>query len=275
MGGDKVTALKKRLTPKQVTIDGETFWVAEGDLLLDADQLAEYARQRDILAQQGALRMEAFEAGMGISPAAGPAGLVAVSSGEKLVRWRDGMVLTYCVLRSTFASVREYRLARRSVEAATGAWEETCGVAFEHRAALDTSTSTQVPEVMFTVREIDAGGRFIAAAFFPTDPPERRRVLIDPSFFGTSLSFDRVGVLRHELGHVLGFRHEHIRSDAPPACPDEDLADTIDLTAYDPKSVMHYFCGGVGNRDLAITAVDTVGAQRMYGLPLTAFEFVE
>ena len=66
------------------------------------------------------------------------------------------------------------------------------------------------PELVFTVRHVDAGGQFIAAAFFPTYPPLRRRVLIDPSYFADDLSFDRVGVLRHELGHVLGFRHEHI-----------------------------------------------------------------
>jgi hypothetical protein len=30
-------------------------------------------------------------------------------------------------------------------------------------------------------------------------------VLIDPSFFADDLLFDRVGVLRHELGHTLAF----------------------------------------------------------------------
>ena len=124
------------------------------------------------------------------------------------------------------------------------------------------------------MRKIDSGGRFIAAAFFPNDPPARRRVLIDPSFFDPDLQFDPVGGLRHELGHVLGFRHEHIRSGAPPACPQEDTFDTVDLTQYDPQSVMHYFCGGVGSPDLAITEVDRKGAQRVYGLPRGSFAFV-
>ena len=80
-----------------------------------------------------------------------------------------------------------------------------------------------------------------------------------------------LGVLRHELGHVLGFRHEHIRSGAPPGCPDEDVFGAIDLNDYDPKSVMHYFCGGVGNRDLVITAEDRTASQIVYGQPLTEF----
>jgi len=82
-------------------------------------------------------------------------------------------------------------------------------------------------------------------------------------------------VLRHELGHVLGWRHEQIRSEAPAICPDEDTANTVDLTQYDPQSVMHYFCGGVGSRDLAITDVDKIGSQKVYGLPFDSFNYVE
>jgi hypothetical protein len=123
------------------------------------------------------------------------------------------------------------------------------------------------PSLVFTVRYLDAGGQFIAAAFFPTYPPARRRVLIDPSYFRPDLPFDPVGVLRHELGHVLGFRHEHIRSGAPSTCPEENTDEVVDLTAYDPKSVMHYFCGGVGSRDLRITDIDREGAQKLYGPP--------
>ena len=124
------------------------------------------------------------------------------------------------------------------------------------------------------MRFLDVNGQFIASAFFPNDPPDRRRILIDPSYFDPQLGFDQVGVLRHELGHVLGFRHEHIRSGAPPDCPDEDVTGTLDLTQYDPKSVMHYFCGDLGSKTLEITDVDRIGAQRVYGLPLSSFHLV-
>ena len=113
----------------------------------------------------------------------------------------------------------------------------------------------------------------IASSFFPSDPPDRRHMLIDPTYFTTS--FDKVGVLRHELGHVLGFRHEHIRNDAPPVCPNEPLWDTQVLSVYDPKSVMHYFCGGVGSHDLQITDLDRKGARMVYGPPLAASAMVE
>jgi len=119
----------------------------------------------------------------------------------------------------------------------------------------------------------DAGGSVIASSFFPSDPPDRRHLLIDPTYFTTS--FDKVGVFRHELGHVLGFRHEHIRNEAPPVCPNEPLWDTQVLSAYDPKSVMHYFCGGVGSHDLSITDLDRKGARMVYGPPLSAAALVD
>ncbi len=37
---------------------------------------------------------------------------------------------------------------------------------------------------------------------------------------------------------------------------------------------MHYFCGGVGSRELAITALDRVGAQVVYGPPQAGLESV-
>jgi hypothetical protein len=38
---------------------------------------------------------------------------------------------------------------------------------------------------------------------------------------------------------------------------------------------MHYFCGGVGSRTLAITDKDRVAAQSLYGLSLSAVIFVD
>ena len=266
-------SVQERLAPTRLEIDGETYFVAEGDLLLDADQLELYAEQQDA---QAALR--SAELALDIAPIADVGGretrgLLGITSAGRMLRWRDGLVLDYCVIRNTFADAAEYQTVVDAMANATAAWERTCGVTFDHQAQFDDSATTQVDEVLFTVRKIDANGRFIAAAFFPNDPPVRRRVLIDPSFYTTS--FDRVGVLRHELGHVLGFRHEHIRSGAPAACAVEDLTEVIDLTQYDPQSVMHYFCGGVGSLELRITALDRAGSQRLYGLPLSEFTFAE
>jgi len=274
-GSDLFAQLRTRL--KTVDVDGEKYYIAEGDTLFDEDQLGFYALQRQKADEAQRAAETASEAGLGITPilSSPPRGLLGMTQNGKIVRWKPGFVLTYRVARETFTSDERYTLAVQSVQGATQAWEQTCGVKFEYRADLDNQPGSGPAGALFSVREFDAGGDFIAAAFFPNDPPVRRRVLIDPSFFEPNLSFDRVGVLRHELGHTLGFRHEHIRSGAPPVCPQESLVDTIDLTKYDPQSVMHYFCGGVGSRDLKITELDRIGSQRIYGPPLENVSFLD
>ncbi|HKQ79628.1 MAG TPA: matrixin family metalloprotease [Blastocatellia bacterium] len=246
---------------KKVKVDGEMLYRVEGDLLLDEDELTQYAADKT---RSGSTNLSSR-----------PDGLLGITQGGKIVRWSPGVVLTYCVIKSTFSSVAQYNLVRELMRQATSDWESTCGVKFQYKEDLDGSNPTPTPAgLVFIVREIDAQGMFIASAFFPNGPTNRRRVLIDPSFYTLSpppAGFSQVGVLRHELGHVLGFRHEMIRSGAPITCPDESLLDTVDLTKYDPQSVMHYFCGGVGTREMAITELDKTGAQKLYGNPLNMF----
>ncbi len=171
--------------------------------------------------------------------------LVGIVDDEgRMVRWKKGLVLTYNVLKRSFASDAQYQTVVQAMRVATADWEAACGVNFKHLSDLDGGVAPGSPASLFRVQAVDAGGRFIAMAFFPNEPLARRAVVIDPSFFSPTLRFDRTGVLRHEFGHVLGFRHEHIRSEAPAICPDETTGNTINLSDYDPRSVMHYFCGG-------------------------------
>lgn len=252
---------------KKVTIEGQTFYLAEGDTLLDEDQLGVYAIQREAVDAAREAARRASDAGLGLTVITdGPSDrLLGMTEGGKIVRWAPDAVLSYRVIRETFGASANYAMVVSNMRAATAAWENACGVRFEHRQELDEIPGTGKEGCVFTVRELDAGGEFIAAAFFPNDPISRRRVVIDPSYYAASLTFDRVGVLRHELGHALGFRHEHIKSGAPAVCPDEPLFNTISLSDYDPKSVMHYFCGGVGSRELALSERDIASARLVYG----------
>jgi len=69
-------------------------------------------------------------------------------------------------------------------------------------------------------------------------------------------------ILGHELGHTLGFRHEHTRPEAGVCF--EDL-NWRPLTPYDSASIMHYpQCNGT-SLDLSMTATDRQGVVALYG----------
>jgi hypothetical protein len=246
-----------KASPKRVVVAGITYYVVEGDLFLDETELFAYSTRR------AALQLRA-----GSGQPMQRKGLVAMTNDEgRIIRWRKGLLLTYAVLRSTFAGNEQYETVAAAMHQATAGWEGICGVNFEHLQSLDEGSSAEQEKAIFRVAGHDGHGQYIAVAFFPNHPSSRRTLFIDPSYFLPDLGFDQTGVLRHELGHVLGFRHEHIRSNAPAVCPDEPLEHTINLTDYDPRSVMHYFCGGVGSKDLAFTDADRRGARMVYGPP--------
>ncbi len=263
------TYLRLRNELSSVEIDGVSFFLAEGDLLFDEDELLFYARRRRLASLRFAERLigNGPELGDAQTVTSGPAELMGVIRNGRPVRWDAGMLLTYCVLRRTFDSDENYRTVVAAMDEAARSWESICGVSFAHVSRLDDSADMKPDGVLYPVREISVDSTMVASAFFPTDAVFRRRMLINRLRYYTT-SFDRVGVLRHELGHVLGFRHEHIRSGAPAACGDESEANTIPLTAYDPQSVMHYYCGGRGTHLFNFTENDIIGAQKLYGPPL-------
>jgi hypothetical protein len=253
----------KQTLPK-ITFEDKVFWIAEGDTRLTESELRQYAETRvEQLDRYKAARGRKQTREINIMPRL----LIQQNplTGD-LIRWTPGKNLKYCVLRLSFPTQAEYDSVVSQMREASEDWEETCNIAFEHVSTADNSAPGPVPptEVLFTVRKFPLTGGVIASAFFPQDGADERHMLIGPAYFTTS--FNRVGVLRHELGHVLGFRHEHIRSEAPPACFTGEMPDgnTVPLTAYNPTSVMHYFCGGVGDINLGISSLDRVGARIVY-----------
>lgn len=168
--------------------------------------------------------------------------------------------LTYVVVRSTFGTDEEYQLVVQNMKQAGRAWEQACAgckITFAEVSEADAASKKPV----FQVKKIFSGGLFAASAFFPSTPNFRRNLLIDPTYFTSKA--DKVGILRHELGHILGYRHEQLHGVS--GCDTKgDNGPWLPLTAYDPKSVMHYFCGDAGTLDLKLTQQDIEGHRKQY-----------
>ena len=170
--------------------------------------------------------------------------------------------LTYCIATGKGGfSASEYSAVVAAMNGATGDWEGTANVNFVHASNLDGSGCSKRTGVVFNVRRVNSG-QYLASAFFPNYPRRSREVLIDGSSFGTITPYSLRGILRHELGHTLGFRHEHTRPESGTCFEDNQWRA---LTAYDSASVMHYpQCNGSNNGDLVLTSLDRSGARILY-----------
>ncbi len=191
------------------------------------------------------------------------------TSGELIVnrvggrddRWSDAIAsnITYCVSQSSFGS--RYSAVVNAMNSATSAWEGAARVNFVHASAQDGNCTRNNSGVVFNVRQVSTS-QYLARAFFPSSSRRNREVLISTSSFGNISPWTLAGVLRHELGHTIGFRHEHTRPESGTCFEDNNWRA---LTSYDSASVMHYpQCNGTNRGDLVLTSKDTSGARALY-----------
>ena len=197
-------------------------------------------------------------------PATTPGALVVHQEGGQDAVWNSTQKkqLTYCV-STTFGT--RYQRVVTDMQDATAAWAKVGDVAFVHVVSQDASCTASNANVVFDVRPVNVNGQYLARAFFPNEPRPARNVLIDESSFQLQPNqpLTLVGILRHELGHTLGWRHEHTRPESGTCFEDSDWRP---LTAYDGFSVMHYpQCNGGGDWSLTLTHLDKNGAACAYG----------
>lgn len=179
--------------------------------------------------------------------------------------------LRYCVSQATFGA--NHATVVSAVTQAANAWEAAARVDFIHEAWRDNDCTANTPGVIFDVNQVNFN-EYDARAFYPNAARPARNLRIDARIWtqGVTPPASLVGLLRHELGHALGFRHEHTRGEANPdpntGCFEDNFLWRA-LTPYDVASVMHYraSCNGLATGDYDLTWQDQWGASLIYPFP--------
>ena len=165
--------------------------------------------------------------------------------------------LTYCVSDDFGA---DKATVVDAIAAGAGQWEAaSSGVDFTYVPSEDADCVTSNDAVLFSVEPV-VTNEYIARAFFPSSPDSERNVLVADSL--TTSGWAPENILAHELGHALGFRHEHTRPEAGTCFEDNSWRP---LTPYDAASIMHYpQCNGA-TEDLSMSGTDREGVASIYG----------
>jgi hypothetical protein len=190
--------------------------------------------------------------------------------------------LSYCI-STAFGS--NYARMQAEMEVATWAWAREANVMFPYKSSEDANCNDANTAVEIPVVPDNGGG---ACAFFPDQDgqpfctSQGRALVIDIASIDAWPSqeiwgeyypnVNTVGTLQHELGHVIGMRHEHIREmdNAVANCVGEVNfpGNHRALTEYDQNSAMHYpWCDGLLTADQHVTPLDGAGANSLYGVP--------
>ena len=188
--------------------------------------------------------------------------LIVHTVGGQDAKWNDTVKLnlTYCI-SNNFGS-RKTTMVNAFRRATDEGWETMGNVNFVYVSSQDSNCTNSNTNVLFNVRQV-SGQPYLARAFFPNNGRSSREVLVDTSAFG-NIGWPLENIIGHELGHALGFRHEHTRPEAGTCFEDNSWRP---LTPYDSASIMHYpQCNGSSN-DLDWTARDAQGIAALYGAP--------
>ncbi|KAK4223341.1 putative matrix metallo proteinase-11 protein [Podospora fimiseda] len=160
-------------------------------------------------------------------------GAIIVGLNRECPRWVPGSVLKWVVLREGFKTPADADYAAQHLNMACQKWNELdVGVKFEWvKDAADAS---------FALWFGGSQGNVLASAFFPNPNDLNMMLVYSAAFAMPKWKANLWKVFTHELGHVLGLRHEFALDKDPQTGEVREAFKSVQLGPRNENSVMAY-----------------------------------
>ncbi|KAH6982293.1 hypothetical protein BKA56DRAFT_616370 [Ilyonectria sp. MPI-CAGE-AT-0026] len=154
-----------------------------------------------------------------------------IGLGNHVPRWVPSSVLTYVICTETFPDTYDAVFTAIELAKAISMWQNIA-VTFKQVTRRYSAANFRV---VYRDLPVNNHKDTLASAFFPnTDHPEERTLHIYALAFTANHINNQANFLAHEIGHILGFRHEFSMKEEP-------LFWSATWGNRNPDSVMSYY----------------------------------